>query len=889
MKPLAPRARLKIFFGFASGVGKTHAMLESARRLRAEGADVVAGWVETHGRPETAALLEGLETLPRRAVAGGAALAGELDLERALARRPRVLLVDDVAHVNAPGLRHARRWQDVLDLLDAGIEVHTTLNVQQIESLNDVVAQITGFRPRETVPDAVLDRADEIELCDLAPEELLERLREGKVRVPPEAAPAGTGPPHVFQRGSLLALRELALRRTADRVDADVLEYRRAHAIETTWPASERILVCVGPSPASSRLVRAARRMAAGLRAPWVAAYVQAAGAAAPGPGDQQRLDAHLRLAESLGGEAVRLAGPRVGRTLLEYARRHNVTRIVIGKPTHSRLRDVLRGSVLDEVVRGSGDIDVHVISGDEGPAADAPGPAARVRAAWGGYAWAAGLVTAATAVSALARPLLSAEDTVMLYLLGIMVVAARFGRGPSVAAAALSVGAYDFFFVPPYYTFNVANARHLLTFAMMFGVGLVISALTLRVRRQEHEARLREERTATLYALSRDLGVAVDEGAVAEVVARHAWDVFAAGAAVLLPDGAAAPRVAARRGDLVLEAPELDAARWVLEHGRPAGRGTETLPEARVACHPLLAGGEARGVLALAPGAGRAAPADARHFLDAFARQATLALERARLAEDAKAAALRARTEQMRSSLLSAVSHDLRTPLAAITGAATALRDDAAHVSAGDRADLLETICEEAERLERLVGNLLDMTRLDSGVQPKREWVPLEEIVGTALERLDRRLEGRAVTADLAADLPLVPVDPVLLELVFVNLLENAAKYTPPASPIEVRARRDGGAAVLVEVADRGPGLPAGAEEKVFEKFYRGPHVGVAGVGLGLPICRGVVEAHGGTIAGTSRSGGGALFRITLPIVGRAPAMLEDAGAEAHTGAGPA
>ncbi|MFH1143655.1 MAG: sensor histidine kinase KdpD [Candidatus Eisenbacteria bacterium] len=860
------RARLKIFFGYAPGVGKTFTMLESARRLRAEGVDLVVGWVETHGRPETAALLAGLEILPRREFLHRQTRLAEFDIDRALTRKPRIILLDELAHTNAPQSRHPKRWQDALELLEAGIEVHSTLNVQHIESLNDVVAQITHVRVRETVPDAILERADEIELVDLPPDELLTRLHEGKVYIPAQAQRAAD---HFFRRGNLLALRELTLRRAAERVDADVHAYRQDHQILTTWPAAEKILVCVGPSPSSAQIVRGARRMAAGLRAPWVAVYADAPDAFPMDQSDRDRLQTHLRLAESMGGEVVRLSGSQVSEEILRYAREHNVTRIIVGKPTHRRWRDIIKGSLVDDLVRGSGEIEIHFIGVTPGEPPVTPAKSARSMAGlrWQDYGYTALLVAAATAISALGRHYLAGSDFVMVFLLVIMIAAFRFGRGPSLAAAALSVAAYDYFLVPPFFTFSVEHARHFLTFAMMFGVGLTISSLVSRIRRQEREARLREQRTAALYSLTRALVAAPDEEHAARATAGHAAEVFGGQAAVLLPaaDGKLAIR-GAEQADLQLDDAELAVAQWAADHGRPTGLGTDTLPGSRVTCVPLQSGPRTMGVLTLRPASAERLEIEQRAFLDAFVRQATLALERAKLGEEARTAAMRVKTEEMRSALLSAVSHDLRTPLAAITGAGTALRDDAGRIAEEQRAELLDTICGESERMERLIGNLLDMMRLESGqLQLKREWIPLEEIVGSALARLDARLGGREVVLDLPADLPLVSVDPVLFEQVFVNLIENAAKYTPPAGPIEVHARAWPDA-LEIAVADRGPGLPAGRETSAFEKFWRGAHPGIGGVGLGLPICQGIVEAHGGTINAENRTDGGALFRLRLP-----------------------
>jgi two-component system sensor histidine kinase KdpD len=861
----ARRAKLKVYLGFAPGVGKTYAMLLAARELSDASADLVVGWVDTHGRYDTAALLLGLEILPRRGVAYRGKTLEEFDLDAALARRPRILVLDELAHTNAPGSRHPKRWQDALELLDSGIEVHTTLNIQHVESLNDVVAQITGVRVRETVPDAVLDRADEIVLVDLQPEELLQRLREGKVYLGQQAVRAAEG---FFQRGNLLALRELALRRAAERVDADMLAYRREHEIDTTWPAGDRILVCIGPAPASAHLVRAGRRMAGRLHAPWTAAWVERPGARPLSDTDRERLEAHLRLAESLGAEVARLVGARPAEALLDYARSHNVTRIVLGKPTHARWRDRLRGSLLDEVVRGSGEIEVHAIAGDGVSPEAERRPPPRSRGGWAGLLWTVVLVAGATGLAALGWGPLERVDVAMLYLLVIVLASVRWGRTASVVAAALSVSAYDFFFILPYHTFAVEDLRHVLTFAMMFLVGLLISSLTLRIQRQQQLVEAREARTATLYALSRELGRALDGGDVARILAEHVAEVFRAGVVVLLGGAAGELRPAGQAGALTLDAPELGVARWALEHQREAGRGTDTLPGARVRCEPIRSADRPLGVLAVALPEGAPLGGDERHLLEALVGQGALALERAALGAEARRAVVRARAEELRSSLLSAVSHDLRTPLAAVTAAASALRDAKFVTDAAQRADLVETIWEEAERLERLVANLLDMTRLESGgVEPNREWVPLEEIVGAVLVRLEARLAGREVHTELPAELPLVSVDPVLLEQLLLNLLENAVKYTPAGSPIEIRgAVRD--RRVELEVADRGPGLPAGAEAVVFEKFYRGEHIGVPGVGLGLAIARAIAHAHGGTLEAENRPGGGALFRLSLPLL---------------------
>ncbi len=878
----ATRARLRIFFGFAPGVGKTYRMLEVARALRADGVDVVAGVVETHRRKETMALVEGLEMLPRKRVAHRGHALEEFDLDAALARKPSVLLVDELAHTNAPGSRHPKRWQDVLELLDAGIDVLTTVNVQHVESLNDVIAQITHVVVRETVPDSVFDRADEIEVIDLAPDALLQRLADGNVYMAEQAKRAAM---NFFKRGNLLALRELTLRRAAEHVDEEVRAYRTEHGVTESWATNERVLVCVGPSPSSDHLVRAACRIADRLHAKWIAAYVGSIERQA----DEQRLESHLRLAETLGAQVVRLEGLSVATALLEYARKNHVTRIVVGKPTHPRWRDRLRGSLVDEVVRGSGDIDVQVIgdAAHAGRAAPTRDPLLHEGSDLRPYAHATLLVTLTTGLAFAIRALVDLPDVEVLFILAVMIAATRLGRWPSVLTAALGVASYDFFFVPPFHTFTVADTRYVLTFGMMFGVGILVSELTARLRRQEQGAVLRERRTAALYALSRELGSSNDAEASASIIARHTAELLDARTFVLLRTSEGLAMLASHPANQSLDAKELGVARWACDHGRAAGIGTDTLPGSRTLSMPLVVASNVLGILAVEPRSARGLETEPRKSLDALAQQAASALARIALSEEARVSALRAKTEEMRSALLSAVSHDLRTPLAAITGAATTIRDDR-NMMESTKDELIQSICGEAERLERLVVNLLDMTRLDSGsVVLKREWVPLEELVIAAMARLESKLSGRAVDVQISPTLPLLSVDPVLVEQLFLNLLENAAKYTPQGTPIDVTARVEGGD-VVMEVGDRGGGFEAGSEESVFERFVTRATMGerrgqrTDGVGLGLAICRAIAEAHEGTISASNRPGGGALFTIRWPLREGAPShsgVLLEAG----------
>jgi two-component system sensor histidine kinase KdpD len=867
----ARRGRFVVFFGAAAGVGKTYAMLEAAREQRADGVDVVVGLAETHGRQETEALLAGLEVLPPRLVEYRGATLREFDLDAALARRPTLILVDELAHTNAEGSRHAKRWQDVQELLDAGIDVYTTMNVQHVESLNDVVARVTGVIVRETVPDSVLEQADEVELIDLPPDDLLVRFREGKVYLPGQAQEALQ---NFFRKGNLIALRELALRRTAERVDAQMRTYMRDHAIGAVWPVAERVLVCVGPGPHSARLVRATKRMAERLGAPWIAAYVEMPAHARLPVAERDRIVHALRLAEQLGAETATLLGQRMSDEILAFARARNVTRIVVGKPTRALWRRLVLGSIVDALVQGSGDIDIAVISGEREEERAIPVRPRVEVAAWTGYLQAVAVVAVATAVAALSSRFLELADLVMIYLLGIVIVSTRRTRGPSVLASVLSVAALDFFFVPPYLTFTVSDTQHFVTFAVMLIAALLISGVTVRTQAQAETAREREQRTAALYALSRELASTRGVDQLLETAVQHIADVFRSRIAVLVAGGDG--RLARRGGGAQFEVDtdEAAVARWVYEHRQPAGLGTATLPGAGALWIPLIAPRGPVGVLGVRPADAHAFDAPEQlHQLETFANQTALAVERARLAEEAQEAQVRVESERLRSSLLSAVSHDLRTPLATITGSATALLETGDAISASDRSQLLASIRDEAERLNRLVQNLLEMTRLEAGtVVLRREWHALEEVIGAAIARVRPRLAGRRVTTRVPPDLPLAPMDDVLIEQVLINLFDNALKYTPAGSPITIIATGTD-RAVTVEVADRGPGLPRGDEDRVFEKFFRGrPDIG-RGAGLGLAICKGIIDAHGGRIWAQNLPEGGVAFLFTLPITEPPPA----------------
>jgi two-component system sensor histidine kinase KdpD len=865
----AKRGKLTVFFGAAPGVGKTYAMLEVARaEMEREKRDVVVGIVETHGRYETGAQLLGLQLLPRKKIHYRGVDIEEFDLDAALKRHPQLLLVDELAHTNAEGSRHPKRWQDVEELLDAGIDVFSTMNVQHVESLNDVVAKITGVRVRETVPDSVLAQAHELKLVDLPPDDLLERLREGKVYL---GANAKRALDNFFKKGNLIALRELALRHTAERVDAQMREYSESQGIEQTWAISDQLLVAVSSSPYSARLVRAARRIAGSLHARWYAVYVEPRSSRPLSKTMAARLAQNLDLAEQLGAEVLTLSGDNPTEELLRFAREQHITKLIIGKPVRGRLRDRLKPSFVDRLVRESGDIDVYVTAGDPDDTPDQPEARAQLRPPhWPSLVAAALMPALATGVSWAIFGRDQLPDVVMIYLLGIMLVSSRLGFGPSIFAAFVSVAAFDFFFVPPYLTLAIADFRHGTTFAVMFVVAAVISGLTQRVRNQITAAQERELRTASLFALTRELAAAQGLERVIQAAAGQIEKSFRAGVTVFTPDavGTLTRHYASPNIGTPTER-DISVSQWVWGNQREAGLGTTTLPGGATLYLPLLASQGMVGVLGLTPEEPeRFRQLAQRKQVDAFAAQMGLAMERAKLAQEADRARREMEAEQLRSSLLSSVSHDLRTPLAVITGATGTVLQAGTGMSEATRQELLKTVLEEAERLNRLIRNLLDMTRLQSGtVKVNKEWVPLEEVVGSALTHLDSRLSSREVRVELPSDPLLVPCDAVLLEQLLINLVENAVKYS--SGVIEIQAALGAGE-VAVDVSDRGPGIAPGEEERVFDKFHRtSQDSSREGVGLGLTICRAIVSAHGGKIWALNRHGGGATFRFTLPLEG--------------------
>ena len=887
----ARRGRLKIFFGASAGVGKTCAMLLAGRDAQAQGVPLLIGLVETHGRAETERLASGLPRLAQKQVPYRGRLLPEFDLDAALAfgaaHANALLLLDELAHSNAPGdagqgSRHPKRWQDVEELLAAGIDVWTTMNVQHLESLNDIVSGITGIRVWETVPDRVFDDADEVVVVDLPPDELLARLKAGKVYLPQQAERAIT---NFFRKGNLLALRELALRRTADRVDGEMQAYRRQSAVKPVWANREALLACVGPGEHGDKLVRSCARLAAQLDVPWHAVHVDTPALQRGPEARRQQPLRVLKLAEALGATTATPSGADAAAALVRYAREHNLARLVVGR--HVR-RWPWQRSLTDQIADRADDLDVLQVAlpaSANPPGAPSPPPAPAGSAAsqpmpawsWHGYL-AALLICGGTALAA--TPLvevLELSNIVMLFLLAVVGVALGFGRGPAVAAALIGVGLLDFFFVAPRFTFAVSDAQYLVTFAVMLVVALVIGQLTAGLKVQAEAATQREHRVRSLYEMSRDLSAALLPEQVAEIGARFLVGEFGARSALLAAD--ANDRLQTLPGATATVDPGV--AQWAFDRGEPAGQGTHTLPASACLVLPLKAPMRLRGVLAIEPGGVGSGPAghppiigpDQRRLLDTCASLLAISLERIHYIDVAQASTVQIESERLRNSLLSAISHDLRTPLASLVGLADTLALTRPPPSA-EQQEITGAIRQSALRMNALVNNLLDMARLQAGaVQLNRQWQPLEEVVGSALATCAGVLAGRALQVRLADDLPLLHLDAVLIERVLVNLLENAAKYTPAGSAIEINARReDGSEHALLALRDHGPGLPKGREEAIFQKFERGARESATpGVGLGLTICRAIVQAHGGTIHGSNPAGGGACFVIRLPL-GNAP-----------------
>lgn len=883
-KERSDRGKLRIFFGYAAGVGKTYAMLSAARRELAAGKQLLVGYVEPHGRPETEKLLDGLDILPNRNVEYRGTTLREFDLDAALAQRPQLILVDELAHTNAPGMRHPKRWQDVEELLAAGINVWTTLNVQHIESLNDVIAQITGVAVKETLPDTILERTDEIELIDIAPDKLMERLAAGKVYVPAQAERALQ---NFFQKGNLVALRELSLRQAASRVQQDVELARQERDVAEPWLTGERLLVCVGPSPTNVRIIRATKRLARSLGAEWLAVAVETGAAGRHSSSVKELTSRNLRFAEELGAETQVLVGNNVAEVLLSFARERNVTKVVAGKTAQPRWIQWFSRTIIDQLLEESGDIDVYVVSGEGEGRLVMRQPRSETAWPWQEYAWAACAVAICTFLAWGAHSLgLADANIVMIFLAGVAIVSARLGRGPAIASSVASVLTFDFFFVPPRLTLAVGDSEYLIMFVVMLSIGLVINELTARLQSQLHAAQQQERRTSQLFRMTRQLSELAGSDFLIRTAGRQIEEIFGGEVVIFMRESD--DKFTLRVGDrtqIIANPVNVVVAEWVASNGKTAGASTDTLPNATALFVPLAGSQQLVGALGVAPqDESRFLDPDQVRLLETCGSLIALAVERDQSVLTAHEAQLQVQAEQLRNSLLTSVSHDLRTPLATISGTASGLLDTAGE----QQREGLQTVVEESQRLARLFENLLDMARLDSGaVTLNKQWHVLEEIIGTALHSVRREVAQRPISVSIPDGFPLLKVDGFLLEQVLTNLLENAARYTPPGSQIEISAAMANRRAEI-RVADHGPGLPPGTEQRVFDKFFRGNVTapdGRRGVGLGLAICQAIVEAHGGHITAANRAVGGAEFLMTLPAHEVPPTIEAEAASLSTSG----
>ncbi|MEI8394515.1 MAG: sensor histidine kinase KdpD [Rhodospirillaceae bacterium] len=871
------RGRLKIFLGAAPGVGKTYAMLRTAQYRRREGLDIVVGVVETHGRRETEQFVRGLETIPRQKVEYRGLHFEEMDIDSILRRRPKIVLVDELAHTNVPGSRHPKRHQDVSEILEAGIDVYSTLNIQHLESLNDVIARIAGIQVRETVPDSVLQKADEIEVIDLPPQELMQRLSEGKVYIPDQAKRAMN---NFFTPGNLTALRELALRYAAERVDEQMLSYMRAHAIPGPWPTRERIMVCIGTDAVAFRLVRTGKRAAERRQAPWLVAYVETSSHQALPDEVKDQISSALRLAEQLGAETTVLTGEDVIQEILTCARQRNVSQIIVGKSHRPSWQRFIWDSPTEGLLSRGQTFDVLVITSDEQsntpkttattlkPTKDLP---------WRDYTWTLAMAGAALGAAFFGDAVLHLSNLALVFMVAVLVAGITGGLGPSILVSLISFLAYTYFFKEPRYTLAVYNWGDIFEFSAFLGAALVTGNYTAAVRRQVLATKHGARRTANLYDFSRKIAGAAVLDDVLWAVVHHVASTIQGRALVLMRKETGLEIVAGFPPEDQLDTVSNAAAQWAWNHGKTAGRGSATLPGAEWLFLPLRTARGPVGVLGVAmQGPDKLVSPEQNRLLDALAGQAAVAIERTMLVSEIEQQRLLTETERLRAALLSSISHDLRTPLVAITGSVTTLLSPDVNIDTDTRHELLQTILDEAERLNRFVQNLLDMTRLGSGaLQPRLDWVDLLDIIGSALERLKKQIASRPLDLEIdEGELPLLHLDFVLIEQVLVNIIDNACKYSPPGSRIILRAKREG-KRVTVSVTDEGPGIVENERERVFDMFYRVKSTGQQsmGTGLGLAICRGIVEAHGGTVSASSgKLGRGTVISISLPVADAPP-----------------
>ena len=855
------RAKLKIFFGMCAGVGKTYDMLKTAHEAKSKGIDVVIGLVETHKRADTEELLEGLEIIPRRKIQYKETILEEMDLDAVIARKPQLVLVDELAHTNAPGSRHLKRYQDVQEILENGIDIYTTLNVQHLESHADAVAQITGSIVRETVPDSIFDQADEVEIIDIPPDELLKRLGEGKVYMPDRSRQAIE---NFFRKGNLTALREMALRLTAERVDHQLRDYMQTQRISGPWKSAQRLLVGISYSPQSAPLIRWARRMSYTMNATLLAVYVETARQLSEG--EKAQLEKNIKLASELGAEIVTTSDEDVAQALVRVARVENATQILIGKPLRTFS---FKKSMLDKIIGKSGDLDVYVVGAtDETSTGSKTFHLPDIQSRPLQYFFAAAIVCTVALVCFPLSSFLGYQTVSLILLLTIALMPLNLGAGPVLLAATLSAFLWDFFFIPPRFTFYIGSGQDILMVIAYFAIATVTGTLTARIRAREKAVRQREEHATALYSLTKDLAKASGQDEVARMAVANIKKFFGTEVAIFLsePDGDIFTQ-AHPASSYNVDQKEFTIPAWVYWNEKKAGKFTDTLPSAQATYYPMSGPRYPLGVVGIKPQNDRPPGTDQETLLQNFISQIASTLEREQLNELAKKSIAFVESERLYNTLFNSISHELRTPVAAIISAAESLRDRSVLNNQDLRSDLVTEIHTAAERLNRLIDNLLDMARLESAkISPKFDWCDIHDILNAAVRKLERELSPHTVTIDIAAEMPLMKLDFILVEQAITNLLHNASIYTPPGSAITIRAFQEGGNCIVI-ISDNGPGFPNDALPRIFEKFYRVPGTGAGGTGLGLSIAKGFIEAHNGSIKVENRQGGGAQFTIMLPL----------------------
>ncbi|MGE5480946.1 MAG: ATP-binding protein [Chloroflexota bacterium] len=860
------KGRLKIFFGMCAGVGKTYAMLSEARELKKSGVDVVIGYVETHNRPETDALAHSLPVIPRISAKYKGMTLEEMDVREIINRRPKVALVDELAHSNAPGSMHSKRWQDAVELLNAGIDVFATVNVQHIESRRDTVKEITGITVKEMVPDSIIDMADEIELVDISTEELLKRFAEGKVYLPEKA---GVAARNFFRVGNLTALREMSLRVTAERVDSQLREYMRKENISGPWKSGERLMVGVSSSPYSASLIRWTRRLAYTMKARWFAVHIDTG--VSDDDAANERLSSNIALAKELGAVIINAADTDIVRGILRIARQNNVSQLIIGKPVKRNFKDLIgKKNLVDRLIRESGDIDVYAVRAEENGSAgkNESSSAFKSHSSIKQYLLVGLFITLVAALCFPLRNYIGYQSVGLIMLFSVILLPLFANRGPILLAGLLSASVWNFFFIPPLFTFHINTIHDVITLCLNFSVAIISGFLTARIRDQEQTVRQREERAVALYNLADELSHASSKEKVIEIAISQIEKLFDSPTAFLLPgvDGKLRLAASSRNFDY-LDSKELTVAEWSFERKMPAGKFTDNIPSSKRYYTPVATPRGAIGVVAL--DIKKRLTLEREAVLNNYITQIASAYEREISEESSRKFFVDAESEKLYKTFINSVSHEFRTPIAIIHGASSGLQDDATIRDPAAVKDLSGEILAASKRMDRLVENLLNATRIESGtIRFNPDWVEINDVVISVINNLEYDLKNHKIAVNIEGDLPFIKGNYVLISQALANVVQNAAFYSAPGTAIKISAYYSK-EHVCINVEDQGGGIPESELERIFDKFYRLPGVKAGGAGLGLSISRGFIEAHGGSIRAENSEEGGARFIITLPCEG--------------------